>query len=162
MNFSAFDAIMREGIIVRWILPEVLAAAALIGIAAYFISKYRHGTASDRSIGFMLVMTVAFIVFALITASDTLPMMHDLKSQNYASVHGVYECEVKPGTQGVQLRLCVTLEDGEIFGLMHAMPIGMELNGVPLPEGKYMATVWYAAESHCIVAFIPDEPIPED
>lgn len=162
MSYSTFDAIMQEGIIARWIFPTVLVAATLISIILYFISKHRHGVASDRSLGFMLVVAVASIVFTLITASETLPMMRDLRTQNYTSIHGMYECETRSQMHSSKLLLSVTLDGGEIVGLKRAKPIGIELNGVPLPEGKYMATVWYAAESHCIVAFIPDEPIPED
>ena len=162
MNYSTYNAIMREGIIVRCILPATLLVAALIGVIGYFVSKHRHGIASDRSLGFMLVMAVASIVFTLFTASDALPMMRDLKSQNYASVHGMYKCKIVSQMHESDLDLCVVLDNGQILNLMRTKPIGLELNGVPLPEGEYMATVWYAAESHCIVAFIPDEPIPED
>lgn len=162
MCYATFDAIMREGIIVRCILPATLLVAALIGVIGYFVSKHRHGIASDRSLGFMLVMAVASIVFTLFTASDALPMMRDLKSQNYASVHGMYTCETVSQMHESDLYLCVVLDNGQILNLMRPKPIGLELNGVPLPEGEYMSTVWYAVESNCIVDIILDEPIPED
>lgn len=162
MNFSTFNAIMREGIVVRCLLPATLLIATLIGVILYFISKHRHGAASDRSLGVMLSAAVAFVIFTIITASETLPMMRDLKSQNYTSLYGMYECETRRQMHESKLLLSMTLENGEIVGLKRAKPLGLELNGVKLPEGEYMATVWYAAESHCIVAFIPDEPIPED
>lgn len=162
MCYATFDAIMREGIIVRCILPATLLVAALIGVIGYFVSKHRHGIASDRSLGFMLVMAAASVFFVIDAASDVLPMMRDLNSQNYTSIHGMYESETRYQMHSSKLLFSVTLDGGEIVGLKRAKPIGIELNGVPLPEGKYMATVWYAAESHCIVAFIPDEPIPED
>ena len=66
MDYAAFDAIMREGIIVRWIVPAALAAATLVGVAWYFISKHRNGIASDRSLGFMLSAAVLSMVFVII------------------------------------------------------------------------------------------------
>lgn len=161
MDYAAFDAIMREGIIVRWIVPAALVAATLVGVAWYIISKHRNGIASDRSLGFTLVMAAACIFFTLFSAADALPMMRDLKRQDYASVHGMYECKTV-NQHGASLDLCVTLENGKIFNLMRPKPIGLDLNGAPLPEGEYAATVWYGVESHCIVAFIPDEPIPDE
>ena len=82
MCYSTFDAIMREGIIVRCILPATLLVAALIGVIGYFVSKHRHGIASDRSLGFMLVMAAASVLFVIVAASDVLSMMRDLNSQN--------------------------------------------------------------------------------
>ena len=162
MDYSTYNAIMREGIIVRCILPATLLAAALIGVIGCFVSKHRHGIASDRSLGFMLVMAAASVFFVIVAASDVLPMMHDLNSQNYASVYGIYKCEQNSQSRRVQLVQTVTLDDGEVLEFRRAKPIGWKLNGAPLPEGEHMATVWYAVESNCIVDIVLDEPIPED
>lgn len=162
MDYAAFDAIMREGIIVRWIVPAALVAATLVGVVWYIISKLRNGIASDRSLGFMLSAAVLSMVFVIIAASDVLPMMRDLNSQNYASVYGIYKCEQNSQSRRVQLVQTVTLDDGEVLEFRRAKPIGWKLNGAPLPEGEHMATVWYAVESNCIVDIVLDEPIPEE
>lgn len=91
MDYAAFDAIMREGIIVRWIVPAALIAATLVGVVWYFISKHRNGIASDRSLGFMLVMAAALVLSVIISIDRTKNMIYDLQNQSYAVVHGEYE-----------------------------------------------------------------------
>lgn len=162
MDYAAFDAIMREGIIVRWIVPAALVAATLVGVAWYFISKHRNGIASDRSLGFTLVMAAALVVFASLSLSDTEQMMHDLKNQSYTVAHGEYECEYNNGKGDALFVMSITTDDGERISLYEPVPSSRRTGNGHIIVGEYTATVWYGVESHCIVAFVPDEPIPDE
>lgn len=162
MDYAAFDAIMREGIIVRWVVPAALVAATLIGVAWYIISKHRNGIASDRSLGFTLVMATASVFFASLSFGDTELMMHDLKNQSYTVAHGEYECEYNNGKGKALFIMSITTDDGERISLYEPISSSSKTSNGHIVEGKYAATVWYGVESHCIVAFIPDELIPED
>lgn len=162
MDYAAFDAIMREGIIVRWIVPAALVAATLVGVVWYIISKLRHGIASDRSLGFMLVMAAASVFFILFSIADTERMIPDLINQNYTVAHGEYECKFTRVGRDMDYVINITTDEGESIWLTEPMPLGAKTGNGYLPEGEYAATVWYGAESHCIVAFIPDEPIPDE
>lgn len=165
MDYAAFDAIMREGIIVRCILPAALAAATLIGVVWYIISKHRNGIASDRSLGFILVMAAALVLSVIISIDTTMEMIPDLQNQSYAVAHGEYELEITQGRKShmkSHIIISITTDDGEGIGFRRPIPIGRRTSNGYLSEGEYTATVWYGVESHCIVAFIPDEPILED
>lgn len=162
MDYAAFDAIMREGIIVRWIVPAALVAAALVGVVWYIISKHRNGIASDRSLGFTLVMAAALVLSVIISIDTTKEMIPDLQNQSYTVTHGEYECKYESAGGQWRYVTSITTDEGAGIWLRAPVPIGGKTGNGYLPEGKYMATVWYGVESHCIVAFIPDEPIPDE
>lgn len=162
MDYAAFDAIMREGIIVRWIVPAALAAATLIGVVWYIISKHRNGIASDRSLGFTLVMAAALVLSVIISIDTTKEMIPDLQNQSYTVVHGEYECKYESAGGQWRYVTSITTDEGAGIWLRAPVPIGGKTSNGYLPEGEYAATVWYGVESHCIVAFIPDEPIPDE
>lgn len=162
MDYAAFDAIMREGIIVRWIVPAALVAATLVGVVWYFISKHCNGIASDRSLGFTLVMAAALVLSVIISIDTTKEMIPDLQNQSYTVTHGEYECKFTRVGRDMDYVTNITTDEGESIWLTEPMPLGGKTGNGYLPEGKYMATVWYGVESHCIVAFIPDEPIPDE
>lgn len=162
MDYAAFDAIMREGIIVRWIVPAALAAATLVGVVWCFISKHRHGIASDRSLGFMLVMAAALVLSVIISIDRTKNMIYDLQNQSYAVVHGEYERKFTRVGRDMEYVTGITTDDEKHIWLRQPISIDSKTSNGYLPEGKYAATVWYGVESHCIAAFIPDEPIPDE
>ncbi len=132
------------------------------GCCWYFISKRRNGIAGDRSLGFTLVMAAASVLFAFLSLSDTEQMMHDLKNQSYTVAHGEYECKYNNGKGSALYIMSITTDDGERISLYEPISSSSRTSNGHIVKGEYAATVWYGVESHCIVAFIPDEPIPDE
>lgn len=160
MDYSTFDTLMIQGIAEKWIFFGVL--VVLIIIHEIYFVRHKFKTKSEerasKNLGQFLIIASAIIF--VIKLDATWFMLRDVINHNYVEVHGIYSMDSEWSEHDTYRWLSVTSDDGKEIQVK--LPGYSHGENRMFPPGTYEGTVWYAQNSECIVAFIPDEPIPED
>lgn len=113
--------------------------------------------------GLWVVVAFFISVQAIYYAVRCVPMIKDIKEENYVCIHGEYYMFNYGYNPNRDRDIQVTSDDGVVLQLILPNDAGSSrVNRSRFPTGRHTGTVWYAKNSHYILKFIPDEPTDDN